>query len=327
VKDKDKTKEQLINELEKMRQGITKSEASEAEDKRAEQELDLFFRALIEDALDVIVILDAGGTIRYLSPAVESVLGYKPEELVGKDMSVTVWPDDLANLMNAFAKVINNPGVPLKLELNLKHKDGSIRVIEAIGKNLLNNPKVAGIVANFRDITERKQAEEALKESHEKFQMVASNITVAAWSADIGEDGAFENTYTSTVFDELLGLPVGTLKNDWNKYFSYVKPEYMERINIAFGKAIESPGTIMECECEVVKDNGQTAWLYSSGRCFENNGKLRVFGSTEDITERKIIEQDLRKSEQRFREVSDNALAWVWEIDVDGKYTYSSSTC
>jgi PAS domain-containing protein len=142
---------------------------------------------------------------------------------------------------------------------------------------------------------QRKQAEEALKESNENFQQVVSNITTVVWKADIGKNGAFENTYTSPVVDELLELPAGTLQNDWDKYFKYIKPEYLERVNNAFREAIISPGKEIDCKYEVLKDNGQTAWFQSKGRCFEKNGKLDIFGSTTDITERKQAEEELKK--------------------------------
>ena len=151
---------------------------------------------------------------------------------------------------------------------------------------------VANVIST---IFERRQAEEALKASNENFQQVVSNITTVVWKADIGSNGTFENTYSSPVIDELLGLPAGTMKNDWDRFFSYIKPEYLEQVNNAFREAIISPGKKIDCEYEVLKDNGQTAWFHSNGRCFEKNGKLHVFGSTTDITERKRAERELQE--------------------------------
>ncbi len=141
---------------------------------------------------------------------------------------------------------------------------------------------------------QQRLAEEALKASNENFQQVVSNITTAVWKADIGKNGAFENTYTSSVIDELLELPTGTIKNDWDKYFSYIKPKYQEQVNNAFREAITSPAKKIECEYEVLKNNGQTTWFYSKGRCFRKNGKLHVFGSTTDITKRKLTEEEIK---------------------------------
>ncbi len=171
----------------------------------------------------------------------------------------------------------------------------------------LKNKQIIETFINQASIAiQKKQAEEALIESNENFQQVVSNITTVVWKADIGKDGAFENTYTSPVVDELLELPAGTIKNDWNKYFSYVKPEYQERVNNAFGEAIKSPGKKFDCEYEVLKDNGQTAWFHSIGRCFEKNGKLHFFGSTSDITERKQAENAFKESEYEKLLILDN---------------------
>ncbi|MEA3360285.1 MAG: PAS domain-containing protein, partial [Thermodesulfobacteriota bacterium] len=184
--------------------------------------------------------------------------------------------------------------------------------------------KVTSIVKLARNITEKKKAEEALNESNENYQKVVSNITTVSWKADIGENGAFENTYSSPVLDELLELPAGTMKNDWDKYFRYIKPEYLEQVNNAFKEAIKSPGKKIDCEYEVLKDNGQTAWFHSKGRCFEKNGKLHVFGSTTDITERKQAEEKLRESEEKYRLLADNSMDVIWKTNLKLVFTYIS---
>ncbi|MCD4789079.1 MAG: PAS domain-containing protein, partial [Bacteroidales bacterium] len=159
-------------------------------------------------------------------------------------------------LFDVFQRVWKT-GKPERLPVSL-YKDNKI---QGWRENYVYKLPSGEIVAVYEDITERKQAEEALKESNENFQQVVSNITTVIWKADIGKNGAFENTYSSPVLDELLELPAGTMKNDWDKYFSYIKPEYLERVNNAFREAIISPSKKIDCEYEVLKDNGQTAWF------------------------------------------------------------------
>jgi two-component system cell cycle sensor histidine kinase/response regulator CckA len=109
------------------------------------------FRLLIENASDIIMIVNADGTFRYLSPAHERrVFGY-------------FHPEDLPAVISAFRAVAQRPGVGPATEFRVRHCDGSWRVIEAIGNNQLDNPGIQGVVVNARDISERKRAEEALR--------------------------------------------------------------------------------------------------------------------------------------------------------------------
>jgi diguanylate cyclase (GGDEF)-like protein/PAS domain S-box-containing protein len=120
------------------------------------------FRALIENASDIITILGRDGTIRYESPSVERILGYKPEDLVGTRAFDYVHPGDLPEVMSAFIKGVATPGMVISLEFRFWHKDGTWRIIEAVASNMLDVPSIAGIVINSRDITARKMAEERL---------------------------------------------------------------------------------------------------------------------------------------------------------------------
>jgi PAS domain S-box-containing protein len=109
------------------------------------------FRLLIENASDIIMIVNADGTFRYLSPAHERrVFGY-------------FHPADLPAVISAFRAVAQRPGVGPATEFRVRHCDGSWRVIEAIGNNQLENPGIQGVVINARDISQRKRAEDALR--------------------------------------------------------------------------------------------------------------------------------------------------------------------
>lgn len=133
---------------------------SKLADKQAHQS-DAQFRLLIEHASDLIAILGGNGTFEYASPSNERVLGYKPEELVGRSAFDIIHPDDAARVRSIFASAIQTGGLTPSVEFRFRHKDGSWRFIEAVGNNLLDPSGAARVVINARDITERKQAEAA----------------------------------------------------------------------------------------------------------------------------------------------------------------------
>jgi PAS domain S-box-containing protein len=136
------------------------------ERRRAEEKLkesEERFRSLVQDASDIIIILEADGTIRYVSPAIERVLGLRTEDVVGKNAAAFVDPVDRAEAIRIFAEARKEPGIRPPVEFRLRHEDGTWRHLEINRSNLLDDPAVGGIVFNLRDVTDRKVAEEQLR--------------------------------------------------------------------------------------------------------------------------------------------------------------------
>ncbi|HTS19710.1 MAG TPA: PAS domain S-box protein [Verrucomicrobiae bacterium] len=129
-----------------------------------------YLRSKIENASDILSILESNGLIRYESPAVEHVLGYKPEELIGRNAFELVHPDDLARIQIIFHEGLNQSGAIRCGEFRYRHKDGSWRVFEAIGRNLMDDPAIRGVIVSSRDITERKRMDDALRTSEERYR-------------------------------------------------------------------------------------------------------------------------------------------------------------
>jgi PAS domain S-box-containing protein len=118
-----------------------------------------YFRALTENSLDVLWILNREGALTYASPSVQNVMGYMPQELIGENALANVHLDDLPRAREAFQLAVEDPAHTVKLEIRYRHKDGFWRHFEIVGQSRLDEPEIAGLVVYCRDVTERRQNE------------------------------------------------------------------------------------------------------------------------------------------------------------------------
>ena len=146
------------------------------ERRRAEEALrqhEEYFRKLIENAHDPIVVVSGDGMVKYASPALTRMLGYGPEELVGVDALELIDPEDRETLVQAFAREVPPEGASTgSVEFRALHKSGAWRIIEATARQLTPGDPESDIVVNGRDITERKQAADVLRESEERMRTI-----------------------------------------------------------------------------------------------------------------------------------------------------------
>ena len=141
-----------------LREAVERCKRREAEQALRENEEN--FRLLIENALDIIAVLDTDGTVYYNSPSVEKVLGYKPEELVSKNFYNFNHPEDVTEVVDTLNQAVKKTDITLSIEFKFLHQNGSWQILEAICKNFIPQSGIARVVVNCRDITERKRAEE-----------------------------------------------------------------------------------------------------------------------------------------------------------------------
>jgi PAS domain S-box-containing protein len=122
-----------------------------------------YFRSLIENAHDGITVLDADGTIRFEAPSVERRLGYRPDEVVGLRAATLLHPEDVTSLQVAREELFAGRLPLARRELRMRHKDGSWRVLETVARRFAGEDGEPYLILNSRDVTERKEAEEALR--------------------------------------------------------------------------------------------------------------------------------------------------------------------
>jgi PAS domain S-box-containing protein len=159
------------------------------------------FSTLIEKSADAIVLLDSHGRIGYTSPSIRHLLGYEPCELVGYDAFTFLHSADLAPTADLFTTFIEEPGKSMTVELRVRHKDGSWHWMQGTVTNLLEEPDIGAIVANFRDISEQKHLQEKVQYAKEELEIILHNIADGIFVQDANGKLVYANQAAATLMD------------------------------------------------------------------------------------------------------------------------------
>ncbi len=143
------------------------------------------FRALIEHSSDAISLLTPEGSVIYASPSTRRVTGYSAEELVGRNGFPLLHPEDLEDVRQQFTTFLDQPGHFITVEGRFRHADGTWHWAEATLTNLLADPAVGAVVCNYRDITQRKQGQERLRQSEERYRVLVEQAGVGMFVTDL----------------------------------------------------------------------------------------------------------------------------------------------
>ncbi len=264
------------------------------ERKRAEEALgksEERFRALTQNSSDIVTLLGTDGTVRYQSPSIEHILGYRSEELVGESIFDYVHPEDLVRVRRAFAKGLAEPNLRPLEQYRFRHKDGSWHYVESVGSNLLYDQKVREFVVNSRDVTERVRTEEKLRQTETRYRTLVERIPAATYVQEIG--GPESAIYMSPQIETLTGYSPEECK-DPDLRWRMVHPDDRERMQAEDEQAIE-PGEVVTTEYRLVHRDGRTVWVRNESVVVEEEGSGSRYwqGFMVDITKRKALENEL----------------------------------
>jgi len=168
-----KTTAEVTKEISSLKQKIEELKQSKSAAKRVSKtahESEEYFKAIIQNSSDVILVLDKLANITYASPSVKRILGYRPDELIGTRTLDLIVHDDKPRAITDFSRTLLVKKGLIPNHFRMKHKNGTVGTFEGIGNNLLHNSVVAGFVMNIRDITDRKLIEKELEKNEKKYR-------------------------------------------------------------------------------------------------------------------------------------------------------------
>ncbi len=295
------------------------------ERKHAEQmlrESEARFRSLIANAGDMIVVINAEGVISFASPSFEKSLGITPQDALGKNFMEWVHPDDLPEVKIALESRIKTPGTAAeRIKVRGRHNDGSWRYLDALGTTLLDDPSINGIVLNIRDVTENEKAENALRQSEERFSK------------------AFQSSPTGTAITHIKDGLIIDVNNAFLNMFGYERAEAIGKTTLELNlfydhedreeltKILRGKGVVPTRELKLQKKSGELITTLISIESIKINNEDCALTSVTDITQRKSMEDALRQSEFNLNHAQAVSHTGSWSRDlVNNVLTWSEES-
>jgi PAS domain S-box-containing protein len=276
--------------------------------------MDTLFHVLVQNSTDAIAMLNAKGAILFASESSARLLGYTLEERIGRSAFELLHPDDIAPARTMFAECLQRPGGLVQGECRLRHKDGAWRHVHSIAVNRLDDPAVAAVVVNYRDVTDQRLAAEALRASEERLRHIVERAQDLIYYCDAAGRFTYVNPTAARVMEyreeELVG----------RHFLSLVRKDHRNIAGEFYLRQISDRTPTTYLEFPTVKKHGDSFWVGQHVELVFNGGRVAgVHAIARDITRQKDAEDRLRKSEARYRSLIQGAAYGIYRTTVDGQ--------
>jgi PAS domain S-box-containing protein len=273
---------------------------------------------LIEHSSDYVVALDAEGRISFVSPSVERDFGYRAAELVGRPAVELLHPDDMGSVAAALSDSIARHRDPMPVDVRVRTRNGDYRTIEMLARNLLDDPAVAAIVVNGREVGERRRAEARFR---------AAFDSSAIGMAFVGPDGSIVDV--NGAFARMLGYAPEELRG--RGWVEITHPEDVDADLALAREVFAGERASYQLEKRYLRKDGTPVWgrLTASLVADREAGARLGLALVEDISAERQAKEARASAERRYRTLVEAmpAVTYVWEssrVPAGGDVTYTS---
>jgi len=270
---------------------ITEAQRAKAALKRSEER----FRALIENVQDILLVLDRDGTIRYVNPTIQNLLGYLPEELLVRDAFSLLHPEDRPKILDLVRAGGERPDASETDEFRVRHKNGTWRLLAGVGKNQLDNPEIGGIVITAQDITELKRADQQALLRTSLLDHLRSAVIALDMEGRIIYWNSFASKLCHWTPEEVLGKNIREVT---------IPPPNRGRYEQVIGAVLKTG--YFEGELPLLRRDGTTFPAVLTVTAVRDRRGLLIgyAGVAVDVTEQKQAEEHLKASGEQLRQLA-----------------------
>ncbi len=279
------------------------------------------FRVMIEKSAEVISLTAPDGTRRYITPSAWKLLGWAPDELHPGSLWGQVAAEDLERVKGEVARLVRTRGRDVSMDFRVHHRDGSLLWIESTITNLLDDPDVAALVGNYRDVTARKLSAEALVASRNALEQAQAIAHVGSFTSGIRPQDQID---WSRECCRIFGVPEGTTLTV-ESLFDRVHPEDRETLRLAERNALEHD-VPLDVKHRVQRPDNRLCWVRvrASVDGATVAGPPRITGTVQDITDQHVGLEALRASEERYRRIVETTAEGVIVYDANNVITFAN---
>jgi PAS domain S-box-containing protein len=268
------------------------------------------FRALVEHGFEGISVVDASGAVLYSGPGNERILGYAPHDVLHTGSLDYVHKDDAAHVRTVLAEIRHGPEKTASLCVRVQARDGTWRWIEASVRNLLNHPGARGIVINWRDVTRRKEAEDALRQREQRLKLALAATELGVWEWDPRTDFMYWSPECCRIFG------VESCDGSRASFARLIHPKDWPRMKSALDAAIRSRRPF-RWEFRIVRPNGDVRWVSCLGEtvCDDPGNHPHVVGTVRDVTQGRRVQAELKRQRTELQLILDAVPALIFFKD------------
>ena len=277
------------------------------------------FDAVAHVTNEAVVVTGDDDVCAYASPSVERVLGFSPQAFAELVLTDRIHPADLDAMLAASQPAQAVPNGTYDVTCRIRHRDGRWRWIELSGVNLLHDQTVQGIVTTMRDVTDRVDAERAVRSSNERFHALVANSTDVLVLLDVEGHAQFASPTIAgnlgIVPDDIIGVDL----------IEYVHPDHAEVADATFAEVRATPGATAEIEVPALRGDGTYLWMeVRLQNLLDDPAVGGIVLHARDVSARRNAEQALQASEHLFRSLATTAPIGIFRLGLDGRVEFAN---